>query len=137
MDLKPIKESKKNLYPTVSESKKTNFMKNIAFSVAAIDITKVSMEPMFIAVPAYAPSYMPLIIFRLVRNVSFFTTAIFLFLLIKNKMKMKKDANQDTEVTNRIKKHIKINWIFLVISIIVMIATIIGIVIIKNEMYGI
>ena len=96
MDLKPIKESKKNLYPTISESKKLNFIKKIAFPIAINDITK--MEPIYIAVPIYAPSYMPLKIFRLVRNVTFITTAIFLFLIIKNKIKMKKDANQDTEV---------------------------------------
>ena len=133
MELKPVKESEKKLYPTVSESKKSNVMKNIAFSVASINIT--NMEPIYIAVPVYAPSYMPLKIFRLVRNVTFITTAIFLFLLIKNKIKMKKDTKQDVEVTKKIKKHIKINWIFLIISIIVMIATIIGIVILKNEMY--
>lgn len=132
MELKPVKGNEKKLYPTISESKKSNFMKNIAFFVATIDPTRVG-PTMYVAVPAYAP----LKIFRLVRNVTFITTAIFLFLLIKNKIKMKKDAKQDVEVTKKIKKHIKINWIFLIISIIVMSATIIGIAILKNEMYGI
>ena len=121
MELKPVKEREKKLYPTISESKKSNFMKNIVFSV--IDIT--SIKPTGEAIPVAVPSYMQLEILKLVRNVTFITTAIFIFLLIKNKIKMKKDTNQDVEVTRKIKKHIKINWIFLIISIIVMIATII------------
>lgn len=68
--------------------------------------------------------FMKMKFLKLVGNVNFIITAIFLFLLIKNKIKMKKDTNQDVEVTKKIKKHIKINWIFLIISIIVMIATI-------------
>lgn len=130
MEIKPIKESKKNLYPTINESKKSNFIKNIVFYVAAIDITRI--EPLYVAVPVYAPSYMPLKIIRLVRNVTFITTVISLFLLIKNKLKIKKDINLDEKITKKIKKHIKINRIFLIISILVMIATMIGIAILNE-----
>lgn len=121
MELKPIKESKKNLYPTISESKKSNFMKNILLA-SAIDIN--AIQNIYIAVPIYAPVYMPLRICRIVRNATFITTAIFLLLLIKNKIKMKKSINENEEKTNRIKKHIKIDWWLLIISLIIMIISI-------------
>ncbi len=119
MDLKPIKESKKNFYPTISEANQSSFIKKMVLStIAGNDI------PSIMAV--YAPSYITVRIFGFVRVASFFTTVLFLFLLIKDIIKMKKDTNQDTEVTNKIKEHIKINLIFLIITIIVMIATVIG-----------
>ena len=120
MELKPVKEREKKLYPTISESKKSNFMKNIVFS--AVDIT--SIKPTGEVFIQVNDIHKKVEFLKLVGNVTFITTAIFLFLLIKNKTKMKKDTNQDVEVTKKIKKHIKINWIFLIISIIVMIATI-------------
>ncbi len=118
MELKPIQESKKNLYPTISESKKSNFMKNILLA-SAINV-KPEPVPCVIAVRVY----MPLEICRLVRNTTFITTAIFLLLLIKNKIKMKKSINESEEKINRIKKHIKINLWLLIISLIIMIISI-------------
>ena len=100
MELKPVKEREKKLYPTISESKKSNLMKNIVFSMVDITSTKPTGE----AIPVAVPSYMQLEILKLVRNVTFITTSIFIFLLIKNKIKMKKDTNQDVEVTRKIKK---------------------------------
>lgn len=121
MELKPIKESKKVLYPTISESRKPNFMENLLLA-SAIDIQNI--QPIYIAVPIYAPVYMPLKICRLVRNTTFITTAIFLLLLIKNKIKMKKSINDNEEKINTIKKHIKIDlWLF-IISLIIMIISI-------------
>lgn len=123
MELKPIKENKKALYPTISESKKNKRMKNILLAAGALDINAFQSE-IYIAVPVYAPVYMPLKVFRTIRNVTFLTTVIFLFLLIKNKIKMKKSTNQKEETTKKIKKHIKIDWWLLIISIVVMLIAI-------------
>ena len=96
-------------------------MKNILLA-SAIDIQNI--QPIYIAVPIYAPVYMPLKICRLVRNTTFITTAIFLLLLIKDKIKMKKSINDNEEKINTIKKHIKIDlWLF-IISLIIMIISI-------------
>ena len=130
MELKPIKESKKILYPTISESKKSNFMTNILLA-SAINI---DLDPMVcaIAVPIYAPVYMPL---KIVRNVTFITTVIFLLLLIKNKIKMKKSINDNEEKINTIKKHIKIDlWLFIISLIIMIISIGITFYVVKQEM---
>ncbi len=122
MELKPVKKvkrSEKKLNQIISESKKSNILKKLFFSV--IELPVYSDEDLCIHVNDI---FMKMKFLKLVGNVTFITTSIFLFLLIKNKIKMKKDTNQDVEVTKKIKKHIKINWIFLIISIIVMIATI-------------
>ena len=119
MELKPVKKSEKKLNQIISESKKSNILKKIVFSV--IELPVYSDEDLCIYVNDI---FMKMEFLKLVGNVTFITTAIFLFLLIKNKTKMKKDTNQDVEVVKKIKKHIKINWIFLIISMSVMIATI-------------
>ena len=122
MELKPVKKvkrSEKKLNQIISESKKSNILKKLFFSV--IELPVYSDEDLCIHVNDI---FMKMEFLKLVGNVTFITTSIFLFLLIKNKIKMKKDTNQDVEVTKKIKKHIKINWIILIISIIVMIATI-------------
>ena len=119
MELKPVKKSEKKLNQIISESKKSNILKKIVFSV--IELPVYSGEDLCIYVNDI---FIKMEFLKLVGNVTFITTAIFLFLLIKNKIKMKKDTNQDVEVVKKIKKHIKINWIFLIISMSVMIATI-------------
>ena len=130
MELKPIKEKNEVLYPTIKEIPKSKFKEEILLAMVA------TPQIMPVAVVCYVavPTYMPLkVVLRIVRNATFITTVIFLFLLIKNKIKMKKNINQDEEITKKTKKHIKINWIFLIISIVVMIGTIIWIAILKNK----
>ncbi len=123
MELKPLKESKKVLYPTISESKskKSNFMKSVLFA-SAINIE--NPPPIYVAIPVYYNIYVPLTICRLVRNTTFITTIIFLLLFIKNKIKMKKSINENEEKINRLKKCIKIDSTLFIVSFIIMIISI-------------
>ena len=127
MELRPVKERKKNLYPTNSDSKKTNFIKYFP----AISPEVLNNSTM---IPVAVPSYMTqLQISKAIRNNALFIMIIFLILLIKNKIKMKQIINENNEeATKKIKKYIKINWVFLIISAIVVITMIIRIQIIKN-----
>ena len=127
MELKPIKEIKEVNYPTLSNSKKTNFLKNMLLAATAIrpqDMIMYVATPMYVAEPSYM---IPLKICKLVRNVTIITAILSLILLIRNKIKIKKSINESgvEEKLKKINKHIKINWIFLVLSIIIMIGAII------------
>lgn len=118
MELKPIKEVKK-----ISESKKFNLMKNIllasALDVNPRDLANLvqNMQPKFSITPIYT-------LCRFVLNVTFITTSIFLLLLIKNKIKIKKSINENEEKINRIKKYIKIDLSLFTISLVIMIISI-------------
>lgn len=127
MELKPIKEIKEVNYPTLSNSKKTNFLKNMLLAATAIrpqDMILYVATPMYVAEPSYM---IPLKICKLVRNVTIVTSILSLILLIKNKIKIKKSISENgvEEKLKKINKHIKINWIFLILSIIIMIGVII------------
>ncbi len=112
MELKPVNESSKAIYPTREKAPKGDLAKKVILPLAAISITP---DPMPVAVPFGNTTRS---IASLVRVVFSATTVLSFLLLIIDTIKMKKGTNQDTKT---IKKHTKIEWILLIISVIAVI----------------
>ncbi len=109
MELKPVNESSKAIYPTREKAPKGNLAKKVILPLA------ITPDPMPVAVPFGNTTRS---IASLVRVVFSATTVLSFLLLIIDTIKMKKGANQDTKT---IKKHTKIEWIILIISVIAVI----------------
>ena len=118
MELKPIKEKKEALYPTVKEVPKSNFMKNIILSGTLTLDPSMLIEPQAIAIHSYIG---PLKICRIARNATIIFAIISLLVLVINKFKIKKCMNE-TEKEAKLKKRIKTNWYFLTISTVIIVS---------------
>lgn len=133
MELKPIKEKKETLYPTIKEVPKSNYMKEMLLAVAISNL-----EPLPIAVPCYvavASNFFPIKICKLIRNISIIITIFSTILLFINKIRINKCTAESgiEENLKKVNKHKKIKWWILGISIATIVIT--SIVIYYLEIY--
>ena len=138
MELKPIKERKEALYPTIKEVPKSNYMKEILLA-AAIAIDPKQMVDLYVAVPCYvavASNIFPIKICKLIRNISIIITILSTILLFINKMKINKCTAENgmEENLKKLNKHRKIKWWIFGISIAILVITSIVIYYLENYM---
>lgn len=134
MELKPIKERKEALYPTIKEVPKSNYMKEM---LLAATISNIELLP--IAVPCYvavASNIFPIKICKLIRNISIIITILSTILLFINKMKINKCTTENgiEENLKKLNKHRKIKWWIFGISIAIIVITSIVIYYLENYM---
>lgn len=134
MELKPIKEKKETLYPTIKEVPKSNYMKEMLLAAAISNI-----EVLPIAVPCYvavASNIFPIKICKLIRNISIIITILSTILLFINKMKINKCTTENgmEENLKKLNKHRKIKWWIFGISIAILVITSIVIYYLENYM---
>ena len=134
MELKPIKEKKETLYPTIKEVPKSNYMKEMLLAAAISNI-----EVLPIAVPCYvavASNIFPIKICKLIRNISIIITIFSTILLFINKIRINKCTAESgiEENLKKVNKHRKIKWWILGISIATIVITSIVIYYLENYM---
>lgn len=134
MELKPIKEKKETLYPTIKEVPKSNYMKEMLLAAA---ISNIEILP--IAVPCYvavASNIFPIKICKLIRNISIIITILSTILLFINKIRINKCTAESgiEENLKKVNKHRKIKWWILGISIATIVITSIVIYYLENYM---
>lgn len=132
MELKPIKEKKQVLYPTIKDVPKYNFVKEMLLAVAVIP-DSTGITPVYVT--AYVvPSYMfEVNICKIIRGISIVTTIVSAILLFINKKKINKCLSEN-EVLKKLNKHRKIKWWIFGISIALIVITSLVIVYIENYM---
>lgn len=139
MELKPIKEKNETLYPTIKEVPKSNYMKEMLL-VTTITPGQIMTEavPCYVATVSYfVPVIEPVKIFKIIRSVAILITILSSILLIINKMKINKctTENEIKENLKKSNKHRKIKWwIYVSISIAIIVITSIVIYYLENYM---
>lgn len=119
MELKPIEEKNKALYPTIKEVPKSSFIKEM-FMAANIS----ELPVIYVAVPSYLDN-VPIKICSLLRWIFSIITILSSILLVVNKIKINKCKNENemAEKLSKLNKHRKIKWWILGISIAIIVIT--------------
>lgn len=141
MQLKPVKEKKETLYPTIKEVPESNCLKELLL-FATFTSTGVSDGIYAIAIPSYTPSdvvsvsyVVTMIICKLIRIISVIITIISIIFQFRNKMKINKciTENEVAEKLKKLKKNRRIRWWILGISMTIIVITSIIIVYLENH----
>ena len=128
MQLKPIRK-KETLYPTIKEVPESCCLKKLLL-FATFTPTGISDEIYSIAIPSYTPSdvvsvsySVTIIICKLIRFIFAVITIFSIIFQFKNRMKVNKciTENEVVEKQKKLKKDEKIRWLFLVMSMTIII----------------